>query len=140
MFAFVDRLSPELCQANPEAVFVFGDNLIKKGKAGQAIIRDEPNAIGVPTKRLPSMTPDSFFTDAGSEYEATRAALKRLWAIHINGGVVVLPKQKIGSGLAQLPDKAPKIAKMIDDFYKAAEGEEFFEVVFPSGQQTLTFE
>lgn len=140
MFAFVDHLSPALCQANPNVMFAFGDNLIKKGEAGQAIIRKEPNAFGVPTKKLPSMSPDSFFSDAYSEYEATRNALKRLWAIHLNGGAVVLPKSKIGSGLARLHENAPKIAKMIDDFYVAAEAAEQFEIKPIGGQQSLSFE
>lgn len=140
MFAFVDMLTTTLCQKNPEVTFVFGDNLIKKGEAGQAIIRKEPNAFGVPTKRLPSMTPDSFYSDNDSEYEATRTALKHLWAIHLNGRSIVLPKSKIGSGLARLHDNAPKIAKMIDDFYIVAEQAESFEVVFAGGQQSLSFE
>jgi hypothetical protein len=140
MFAFVDRLSPALCQINPEATFVFGDNLINKGEAGQAIIRKEPNAFGVPTKKLPSMSSDAFFSDSQSEYDAVRVTLKRLWTIHLKGGAIVLPKAKIGSGLARLQGNAPKIAKMIDDFYIAAEQAESFEVVFPGGQQSLSFE
>lgn len=140
MFAFVDVLSPALCQANPEAVFVFGDNLIKKGEAGQAVIRNEPNTFGVPTKKLPLMSTDSFFSDAYSEYEAARSALKHLWRIHLLNKVVVLPKQKIGSGLARLQDNSPKIAKMIDDFYVAAEAAEQFEIKPIGGQQSLSFE
>lgn len=139
MFAFVDQLSPALCQANPEATFVFGDNLIKKGEAGQAIIRQEPNAFGVPTKILPSMSSDAFFSDSQSEYDTVRTALKRLWSIHLSGGVVALPKSKIGGGLARLQDTAPKITKMIDDFYVAAEAAERFEIKPLAGQQTLSF-
>lgn len=140
MFAFVNMLSHELCQSNPDVTFVFGDNLIKKGEAGQAIIRKEPNAFGVPTKKLPSMSPDAFFTDGYSEYTATRNALKRLWAIHLSGGAVALPKSKIGSGLALLQDNSPKISKMIDDFYAAAEAAEQFEIKPAGGQQTICFD
>jgi hypothetical protein len=140
MFAFIEKLTPAICQANANVTFVFGDNLIKKGEAGQAVIRKEQNAFGVPTKRLPSMTPDAFYSDLDEEYRFTRIALKYLWSIHINGGNITLPKQKIGSGLAELQKRSPKIAKMIDDFYMAAEQAESFEVLIPGGQQTLSLE
>lgn len=42
-------------RSNKNSLFVYGDNDIKKGKKGQAIIRDEPNAIGIPTKKYPSL-------------------------------------------------------------------------------------
>lgn len=35
----------------PNALFVFGDNDCGKGTGGQAIIRNEPNSIGLPTKK-----------------------------------------------------------------------------------------
>ena len=38
-------------------IFIFGDNDIEKGKKGQAIIRNMPNALGIPTKKLPSLKP-----------------------------------------------------------------------------------
>ena len=60
MFQFAKTLDSDLCKNNPNAFIVFGDNLICKGKAGEAIIRDEINAFGVPTKRLPSMDSHAF--------------------------------------------------------------------------------
>lgn len=48
-------------------LFIFGDNDIQKGKKGQAIIRDESNTIGVPTKKVPCNTLNSFYKD--DEYE-----------------------------------------------------------------------
>lgn len=121
MFQFTTTLSSELCRANPKKWYVFGDNLIQKGKAGQAVIRDEPNAIGVPTKRLPSMAANAFFSDKEDEYVAVRKQLLYLWEKHKSGEVVVLPEQKIGSGLAKLWEFSPKIAKMVDNFYQAAQ-------------------
>ncbi len=32
-------------------IFIFGDNDMKKGKGGQAIIRDQINTHGIPTKK-----------------------------------------------------------------------------------------
>ena len=59
----VKRYNIGLVRANADCVFIFGDNLLRKGTAGQASIRNEPNAYGVPTKKYPSMTEESFFSD-----------------------------------------------------------------------------
>ena len=40
------HFSVEDCNNNPDKIYVFGDNLIHKGKGGQAIIRDCCNAFG----------------------------------------------------------------------------------------------
>jgi hypothetical protein len=52
---------------NPNAYFVFGDNLIKQGYGGAAILRDHPRAIGFITKKFPDNDTSSFYTP--SEYE-----------------------------------------------------------------------
>ncbi len=46
---------------NPNVIFVFGDNLIRKGKGGAAILRDEPNTYGFITKKAPNNNDDSFY-------------------------------------------------------------------------------
>jgi hypothetical protein len=120
MFEFTETLTPQLCQASPDKTFVFGDNMIFKGKAGQAVIRDEPNAFGVPTKRLPSMSADAFFSDREDEYSIVREKLIQLWTLSSKGKTIVLPINKIGSGLANIKERSPQIAKMIDKFYSAA--------------------
>lgn len=58
-----EYFSIEQCLHNPDKIYVFGDNLIKKGLGGQAQIRNCPNAFGISTKRFPSMSLDSFFSD-----------------------------------------------------------------------------
>jgi len=115
---FVKLYTRELVQQNPEWRFVFGDNFEKKGLGGQArACRWEPNAIGWPTKKAPNNLPASylteedyglwlpFFTDA---YAETFFALK-------DGRVVVFPEDGIGTGLARLPEKAPKIYNTINE-------------------------
>ena len=47
--------SARLCARLPRLTFVFGDNLLGFGKGGQAVIRNCPNAFGVPTKRKPAI-------------------------------------------------------------------------------------
>ena len=123
MFRFEETLNIEICQNNPEAIIVFGDNLIGKGKKGQAIIRDCSNSYGVPTKRLPSMQDGSFFSDLESEYNLVKERLSNLWKEHTDGKEIILPITKIGSGLGDLQNKSPKIYKMIESFYKAVETE-----------------
>ena len=123
MFRFEEILNVELCKNNPNALIVFGDNLIGKGKKGQAIIRDCSNSYGIPTKRLPSMQDGSFFSDLESEYNLVKERLSNLWKEHKDGKEIILPITKIGSGLADLQNKSPKIYKMIESFYKAVETE-----------------
>lgn len=44
----------------PHALFVYGDNNVQRGLGGQAIIRNLPNTVGIPTKNYPSNHPDAF--------------------------------------------------------------------------------
>lgn len=120
MFKFEEILSVEMCENNPSFLFVFGDNLLKKGKKGQAIIRDCKNAFGVPTKRLPSMEKGSFFTDQRDEIDIVKEKLIFLWEEHLSGKTIVLPKNMIGSGLARLNENSPYINGIISRFYNSA--------------------
>lgn len=114
---YVDRLSVDLLRQNPDAVGVFGDNLEKWGKAGQAVIRHESNAHGIPTKRRPSMDPDAFFSDQDSEIEAVAGALRGLLMDMKSGKRILVPRAGIGTGLARLPEKSPKIYVLIRTFF-----------------------
>ena len=98
--------SVDLVKKNPDKVFLFGDNLKKYGKGGQAIIRDEPNTIGIPTKKAPSMDKTAFFTDA--EYTSNKKFIDEAFAKIPRGKIIVVPKDNLGTGRAQLPTKAPK--------------------------------
>lgn len=95
-------------RANPGKVFVFGDNLLRRGSAGQAAVRHEPNAFGVPTKRLPSMRVDAFFSDQPDERAAVLAALRELYALG-RRQTIVFPSSGLGTGLAQMPVRSPSI-------------------------------
>lgn len=108
--------SIKLCQDNRAKTFIFGDNLKGFGKGGQAIIRDEINAYGVPTKRWPSMDAGAFF-EAGNveDIEAVMRRLKTIWSFLQKGeSSVVFPVTNDGSvslGLerAELKQRAPAI-------------------------------
>ena len=123
MFKFEEILSVEMCENNPSFLFVFGDNLLKKGKKGQAIIRDCKNAFGVPTKRLPSMDVGSFFSDKQDEYDVVKNKLIYLYNEHLKGKTIILPENQIGSGLANISKNSPLINKLISRFYEKAKEE-----------------
>lgn len=104
-------------QRRPDMLFVFGDNMTTLGRGGQAKeCRGEPNAVGIPTKWYPDMTEASFFCDDDLPKVAFRikAAFRQLDAHLASGRDVVWPADGIGTGLAQLTQRAPAIAAYIE--------------------------
>ncbi len=108
------HLSVELVRSNSDKIYVFGDNLLRRGKAGQAIIRGEPNAFGVPTKRWPSMLASSFFSDQPEEIDAVLTALRELYALSTKNQIV-FPSLGLGTGLAQMPTVSPAAYRRMCD-------------------------
>jgi hypothetical protein len=104
-------------------VYVFGDNMARSGLGGQAAsMRGEPNAIGIPTKWLPSMSTAAFFCDEDFTKPEVRSAIdgafeKIIFSLE-NGKDVVIPVVGIGTGFAQLPWKAPKIYDYITNRFQ----------------------
>lgn len=112
MIKKLDFITREFVRQNPNAVFVFGDNLAERGYGGQAKeMRGEPNAIGIPTKRAPSMAPNAFFTDA--DFDRVKPIIDRQIALIkdaiAQGKTVYFPASGIGTGLAELSTRSPKI-------------------------------
>ena len=107
----VKAYTPQMCQDHPDILFVFGDNMKRYGKKGQSIIRDEPNAVGIPTKIHPGYKDEDMFSDA--DLDRARTAMQpdvaRLRAHVQKGGKVAWPTDNIGTGLAKLPTRAPAI-------------------------------
>lgn len=104
-------ITRDYVRANPDKIFLFGDNLEQRGYGGQAAtMRGEPNAVGIPTKKKPSMESDAFFTDA--EFEQNKAAIDRAFAtiatITDSTRVIVIPSDGLGTGRAQMQKRAPK--------------------------------
>lgn len=103
---------------NPDKLFLFGDNLRRTGYGGQAReMRGEPNAVGIPTKREPSMVESAFFTDQDlPAIQRIYARLFELVEIKLKeGGCVIIPYDGLGSGRAQLAERAPKIHALLED-------------------------
>ena len=113
MIEYRDFITRKMLQTEPDVLFVFGDNFLERGLGGQArAMRGEPNAVGIPTKRKPTMKEDAFLTDADS-FEWARRSDKALRRLFLHKGLIVWPTNGIGTGLAQLEKRAPMISKAI---------------------------
>ncbi|MEE7460667.1 hypothetical protein MFUR16E_04635 [Methylobacterium fujisawaense] len=118
------HITRAMLQAEPHALWVFGDNLLRKGYGGQAKeMRGEPNAVGIATKRKPALTPDAFFSDADVDTFVRHAkpVFERLGDHLRNGGTVVLPEDGIGTGRAQLRERAPAVWNELEGALKGLE-------------------
>ena len=112
---FQEWISRADLQDNPDKIYVFGDNVKRYGYGGQAKeMRGEPNAFGIPTKWAPSMSDDAYFSDR--QYNDIVIILdlhfQKLRSHIENGTSVVFPTNGIGTGLSQLPQRAP----IVNDF------------------------
>lgn len=112
--------TPELLRQNPDKIYVFGDNMKRYGKGGQAVIRDEPNAFGVATKRHPSMDDWAFFSDKDDEFECVINDLRDLYTLS-KTYTVVFPEAGIGTGLADMEKRSfaiwSKMCQILKDYF-----------------------
>jgi hypothetical protein len=98
-------------QANPAALYLFGDNTIRVGYGGQAKeMRDEPNAVGVATKRAPGRQDKDYFSDDTFEENCSIIDTDILPAfVHVAlRGTLIIPADGLGTGLSELPQRAPR--------------------------------
>lgn len=103
------KITPSYVRTHSDTLFVFGDNDQRKGKGGQAVIRDEPNAIGLRTKKAPRTSASAYYVDA--EYQENvskmKSDLKEISRRSVDyDKVYFIPG--IGEGLAKLKENAPK--------------------------------
>lgn len=98
-------------QANPDVLFVFGDNDARVGLGGQAgEARGEPNAVGVRTKRTPGSAAGDFFSDDALDFNIALIDedMTRITTHLANGGIVVYPSDGVGTGLSEMPTRCPR--------------------------------
>ncbi len=115
------RVTRDDLKANPTTLYVFGDNMARRGMGGQAReMRGKPNAVGVPTKWAPTRDSRDYFTD--NDYDTNgrianvlKIAFDRLEAHLRSGHNVAIPADGLGTGLAELPTRAPRIHAYIED-------------------------
>ncbi len=115
MIEYRAHITRAMLRAEPEKLFVFGDNMHRKGLGGQAKeMRGEPNAVGIPTKVYPGMDNGAFFTNSDLSVFVNHAVLDYL-RLARHPGVIIWPADGIGTGLAQLEKRAPKIWHWIEN-------------------------
>lgn len=108
----IGYITREYVQSNRNKLFLFGDNLERRGLGGQAAaMRGEPNAFGVPTKKSPSYREDAFFSD--EELEQNKIAIDEAFtrianAITDSIRIIVIPSDGLGTGRAELGTRAPR--------------------------------
>lgn len=126
MIIFLPWIERSFVKKNLDKTFVFGDNTERVGMGGQArAMRGEPNALGVVTKRKPTMDSDAFFSDENDDdWEEISVDLDKLCMLHMNGKTIVIPSDGLGTGLSMLDTKAPKIYSYLYDTITKLYGQE----------------
>lgn len=116
---YIKRWTPESIRPHDDWVVLFGDNLLGQGTGGQACIRGMAQAHGIPTKKEPTMEDDAFFTDEdfGKNCAQIWEAFSRLPIDKLRSGelILVLPEDGLGTGLADLANRAPRTKQYLDD-------------------------
>ena len=114
MIEYRDHITRQMLRDELDTLFVFGDNMERRGLGGQAAeMRGEPNAVGIPTKKAPHMGASAFLSDNDREEWATESRDDIMRVVEFDG-LVVWPTAGIGTGRARLKEKAPDIARLID--------------------------
>ena len=105
------------CQHNPNTLYIFGDNVMRAGKGGQAIIRDCQNSFGIVTKWAPGKLPRDYFSDFDTSLNHIKYDLIQLkdYLKDTIIDTVVFPADGLGTGLSDLPNKAPDTYKEMND-------------------------
>lgn len=94
-------------RANPDVLYIFGDNYARAGRGGQAAeMRGEANAHGIATK----WNPRDCFSDEVFDIIALiiDEDLKKVKIQMLANRTVVFPLDGIGTGLSEMPTRAPK--------------------------------
>lgn len=92
-------VTKEYLKEHPNEIFVFGDNLIRKGKEGAAIHRDESNTYGFITKKYPHNRDSDFYKPGKYEDRYILEIWKLQKKIKANPDKIFLIS-KLGAGLA----------------------------------------
>lgn len=103
-----------------DKVFLFGDNTEDRLKNDfypsktQAVIRGLDNAIGIDTKKNRRENADSFFTN--DDFDVFKARVdEAIQEAIASGKTIVLPKAGIGTGKADLANKASKLFNYLNE-------------------------
>lgn len=122
----VKFITRQMVESAPNTIFVFGDNMLRFGMGGQArAMRGCSNAIGVPTKWAPGMLEKDFFADSDLENVQVicrlAASFAEISALLMSGYDVVFPTDGLGTGLSELPRRAPRMLLFIEGMVRHLE-------------------
>jgi hypothetical protein len=121
MIEYRKFITRQIVRAYPQTLFVFGDNSYRTGFGGQAKeMRGEPNAVGIITKLKSTMEESSFLDDSLFNGWFNRT-VHDFYKLLMHNGIIIWPEDNIGTGLAQLPYRAPKIFAEIERLRKRLE-------------------
>lgn len=116
MIIFQHRIYRIDLRANPDVLYVFGDNVDRVGLGGQAgEMRGEPNAVGVATKWIPSMRETAFFDDSDYAHisKIIDTDFEPLFKAALNGKTIIIPADGLGTGLSEMPTRCPKLYQLV---------------------------
>lgn len=122
------RYSTIFVKSAPDTIFVFGDNLLREGHGGQAIIRNEPNTYGIRTKKAAGSAKSDYFYDSDFFWFARvinedLSALRELNKKHR----LVFHSNGYGNGRAKLDKLAPKCYTYLNNALNTFCGGNYFE-------------
>ena len=92
-------ITQKYLEENPTHIFVFGDNKLRYGKRGAAILRDVKNSYGFITKREPNNKDSSFYKPEDYLLIFSKEMNKLIEKIETEPEHIFLIS-KLGSGLA----------------------------------------
>ena len=122
-------------QTNRDVLYLFGDNERRVGYGGQAKeMRNEPNAVGVATKQ----DPGTFWSDDRFAHncKVIEEDLTRAFEHVKRGGIIVLPLDGLGSGLSELPKRAPRTnAYLLERLRALIDAGSYFPAELPEAYQ-----
>lgn len=115
----VDRYKRAHIQQRPKILVLFGDNMRHVGLGGQAKeCRGEPNVLGIPTKWAPLTKAPAFFHD--NDYAKVAPIIAEPFRLArdtlLRGQDVAYPSSGVGTGLADLQRRAPKLYRLIQSW------------------------
>lgn len=99
-------------RSNPSVMYFFGDNLQRGGLGDQAKeMRGEPNTVGVTTKVSQGTRHVNFFSDINQDthIQVIKTDMAPAFDHVLNGGIVIVPEDSIGTGLSEPPERSPKV-------------------------------
>ena len=119
------------CKENPNSLFLFGDNDQKKGKKGQAIIRDCVNTHGIPTKKFPSNNSDAYYSDEDYDDNCKKIVQSFVKMIDESSKYeeIFFPGDGFGTGLAQLSTKAPNTFTFLNELINKCFGIDYPDIL-----------